>query len=357
MSKALSFLAFNDPLFSKQWHLNNTGQLQGAEIGEDINVTFVWPDYTGRGIVVGIVDDGFDVTHPDLVSNYNFDLSWDFVEGKIGGITTSSDDDHGTSVAGLIASTANNEIGGVGVAWNASLIGYRFLEETSNSTIATRFVEVGERALSAKIDILNNSWGPMLDPFDNQDYQQTYWNVARDLVSSGRDGLGTIILFAAGNNRKDQMNTNYDPTDNLPYAIIVAASEPNGAVTDFSTPGSSILITAPGSYTYTTDLQSTWGTNKLPGVAGNYADSPETRFSGTSAATPIAAGVVALMLEANPGLGYRDVQEILVHSARSGLFLNDAGAQINGAKHWNGGGLVTSHDFGLAISMPVKPFA
>ena len=338
---------FNDPLFPMQWHLRNTEQLEGARAGEDINVLSVWPDYVGRDIIVGMLDDGFDATHPDLKMNYKFDLSWDFVSSEKGGIAPASQFGHGTGVAGLIASSANNGLGGVGVAWGSSLIGYRILDEVDDATLAGYFRGAVQRAIAANVDVLNNSWGPMQSPFDNQTWQSSYLQGALELAASGRNGLGTVTLFASGNDRKDGGNTNYDPTDNLPYAIIVAASEVDGRVTDFSTPGASVLVTAPGSDTFTTDLQSTWGTNKLEGVAGNYADSLSTSFTGTSAATPIASGVVALMLEANPLLGYRDVQEILAYSARRAIFFDDDTAQINHATNWNGGGLLTSDDFGF----------
>lgn len=346
MSKNTS-VSVNDPLYPMQWHLRNTGQWNGATIGEDIHVASIWPDYTGRGIIVGVVDDGFDVTHPDLTANYRFDLSWDFVNSQKGGIAPSSEFEHGTAVAGLIASSAHNGLGGVGVAWNASLIGYRIIDDVDDRTLAQFFSGATQRAIAAGVDILNNSWGPMQSPFDNQLWQSNYMDAALDLVSSGRNGLGIIALFSAGNDREQGGNTNYDPTDNLPYAVIVAASDIDGRITDFSTPGASVLVTAPGVSTFTTDLQSDWGVNKLAGVAGNYADSLQTSFTGTSASAPIASGVVALMLEANPNLGYRDVQEILAYSARRSLFLQDEGSQFNHAVNWNGGGLLTSHDFGF----------
>jgi subtilisin family serine protease len=340
-------IAFNDPLFPMQWHLQNTGQLSGARLDEDINVVSVWPDYTGRGVSVGVLDDGFDATHPDLVANYKFDLSWDFVTSQKGGVAPTSKDSHGTAVAGLIASSAHNGLGGVGVAWDASLIGYRILGEVTAATIFGYFRDAADKALTAGLDVLNNSWGPMQSPFDNQSFQSSYLQVARDLASLGRGGLGTVSLFSAGNDREVGGNTNYDPTDNLPYAITVAASDVDGRIAYFSTPGASVLVAAPGSTIFSTDLQSDWGYNKLPGVAGNYVDTIETSFSGTSAAGPIAAGVVALMLDANPRLGYRDVQEILAYSARRAVFLEADGSQFNKAVNWNGGGLLTSDDFGF----------
>lgn len=341
-----------DPLFGQQWHLLNTGQIQGAMAGFDINVVKVWPDYTGAGVLVAAVDDGFDQTHPDLVTNDRADLSWDLVLNQPGAEPVATDDDHGTSVGGLVVAEANNGIGGTGVAWDAGLIGYRGLVDDLSEQ-ASLFRDAATRMLQAGAAISTNSWGAMVAPFDGQSVQTSYLATMRDLVAQGRDGHGVIALFASGNDRQTRLNTNYDPTDNMPYAIAVAASKADGFVTGYSTPGASVLVTAPGSdpeSIVTTDRQGLAGYNTLPGVEGNYTDTPDSYFRGTSAATPIAAGVVALMLQANPRLGYRDVQEILVYSSRRAVFLDNEDTtpgMVNGAVNWNGGGLYTGDDFGF----------
>ena len=338
-----------DPLFGVQWHLNNTGQIAGAVAGYDINVIGVWPDYTGQGIVVAVFDDGVDQTHPDLIANYRADLSWDFILDIPGAQQGGSDDGHGTAVAGLIGASANNQIGGVGVAWDATLIGYR-----QPDAVAEAFPKAVVRMLDAGADISSNSWGTGARwAFEAQSAQPSFVESTRDLATTGREGLGTVVLFSAGNARaKGANNTNYDPTKNIPYTIVVAAGKADGLITSYSTPGASVLVTAPGSEPdsiVTTDWQGADGYNKSPGEAGNYTDVEDTFFNGTSAAAPIAAGVVALMLEANAGLGYRDVQEILVYSSKRAVFLDATGVQsdVNQAVDWNGGGLLTGYDFGF----------
>lgn len=340
-----------DPLFGVQWHLNNTGQIAGAVAGYDINAIGVWPDYTGQGIVVAVFDDGFDQTHPDLIANYRADLSWDFILDKAGAQAVAIDDKHGTAVAGLIGAGANNQIGGVGVAWDVSLIGYRGLADGSK---ADPFSKAVIRMLDAGADISSNSWGTgSLFAFAAQSDQSSFVESTRSLATNGREDLGTVVLFSAGNDRtKIVNNANYDPICSTPYAIVVAAGKANGLITSYSSPGASVLVTAPGSdpdSIVTTDWQGSDGYNKLPGEAGNYTDVEDTFFSGTSASAPIAAGVVALMLEANAGLGYRDVQEILVYSSKRAVFLDATGVQsaVNQAVDWNGGGLLTGYDFGF----------
>lgn len=348
MSNRPSTLIPSDPLFPTQWHLRNVGQAYGAKPGEDIHVTSVWPDYTGKGITIAVVDDGFDASHPDLIGNYNFNASRDLASGAIGAVADLATNEHGTAVIGLISSTANNGLGGVGVAWDGQIIGYRLnMDLQSADAMAKDFANAVSLALGSGADIISNSWGPMFIPFDQQANQAAYVAAAKQASQVGRHGLGMVTLFAAGNDGEAQLNVNYDPTDNLPYAIVIGASDVDGRVTNFSTPGASVLALAPGVGLITTDLQSYWGDNRLEGVAGNYYDGHPTSFTGTSGATPVAAGVVALMLNANPNLGYRDVQEILVNSSRKADFANHPNAAFTHTASWNGGALLTGDGFGF----------
>ena len=339
----------SDPLFSLQWHLLNNGTLPGSRAGQDINVTKVWPDYTGRGILVGVMDDGVDLTHPDLLQSLRPDLSWDLVLNQPGGNVTDPSDEHGTAVAGLVAATANNGLGGVGVAWDAEVLSNR--TPLRDEDLLLSYQRAVDRMLVTNVDISTNSWGPMQWPFDQQATQSGYQAATFKLVEEGRGGLGIITLFAAGNDRDAKFNANYDPSDNMPWTIVVAAGNIDGTISSYSTPGASVLVTAPGSdpaSIVTTDRQGELGYNKAPGVEGNYTDTVESAFNGTSAATPIAAGAVALMLDANARLGYRDVQEILVYSSQRAVILDQVAADksFNGSKDWNGGALLTSQDFG-----------
>lgn len=336
----------SDPLFPLQWHLLNQGQLPGTAAGYDINVVPVWPDYTGRGVIVGIIDDGMDESHPDLVSNYRQDLAWDISLDQPGSSARHPTDGHGVAVAGLIAAAVDNGIGGAGVAWGSEFTMYRLnMHDTTLDKLLEQFRLAAEKTVAHGIDISSNSWGPGIAGM-NHEFLSGFHAVGRYMAESGREGLGVVTLSSGGNYRAEGMNSNYDPMDNSPWVIVVAASDQQGGVASYSTPGASILITAPGSdpdSMVTTDRQSTDGYNTAPGVAGDYT----YHFNGTSAATPIAAGVVALMLEANAGLGYRDVQEILAYSAKRATFLDrEYDHAYNGSRDWNGGALLASHDFG-----------
>lgn len=339
-----------DPLFSQQWHLLNTGNTPASVAGHDINVVYVWPDYSGKGVLIGIQDDGMDDSHPDLVANYRPELAWDTTLDVPGASARLSDDAHGVAVAGL-AAAASNGIGGVGVAWGSEFTMYRldFAIATTFEGVLNAYRSAAEKQVEAGVAVSNNSWTPGALP--SSEIQQGFHDVTRMMAEQGRGGLGTAVVFAGGNDRMEGMNANYDPTDNSPWGITVAASLQDGNITSYSTPGASLLITSTGSGVgkyppasmVTSDRQGIDGYNKTPGTAGDYVYA----FNGTSSAAPVATGVIALMLEANAGLGYRDVQEILAYSAtRAGFVGSKYDHAYNGAKDWNGGAMLASHDFG-----------
>lgn len=339
-----------DPLFPYQWHLLNSGNTPASVAGVDINVIPVWADYTGRGVLVGVMDQGMDDTHPDLIANYRADLAWDLDLNEPGAGVKKDSDKHGVPVAGLISAVANNGLGGVGVAWNSNFTMYRSeLDGKEVDEIARAYHMAATKMVESGIDISSHSWGLSFVP--QSKWAETFHSTGRHMAEFGRDGRGIVTMFAAGNSRIDGLSANLDPTDSAPWVIVVAASAQNGDIAEYSTPGAPVLISSPGSgFTQaiprsmvTTDRQGEAGYNTAPGEAGDY----EMGFNGTSAATPVAAGVLALMLEANSRLGYRDVQEILAYSAARATFLErDVDQAFNGARDWNGGALLGSHDFG-----------
>lgn len=321
-----------DPLLSSQWHLG-TGTWS-------INVQDVWEDYTGEGVIVAIMDDGFEYTHPDLIGPYRTDLDYDYGSGDSDAFPVSSDDEHGTAVAGLITGD-DNGVGTVGVAFDSEIIGYRV--NFGSLLISTLTAALNNAAANA--DIMNNSWG--FSSYFADNFNSPGWTSVEtalvNAVQNGRGGLGTNIFFAGGNDRASGIESNMHSMTNSPYTIAVAginqdgttatATDISGNTFEYSSQGSNILISAPATGIYTTDRQGAEGYS-----SGNYTGI----FGGTSSASPIVAGVAALMLEANPDLGYRDVQEILALSARKND-PTDSGWQTNGA------GLHFNHDFGFGL--------
>ena len=343
----------NDPLFRYQWFLDNVGQ-SGGGVGSDINVLPVWADYTGKGVRVGIVDNGVQLAHPDLAANIDAAGSWDAVTNTPGGDPVKPDQNHGTAVAGLVAAVANNGIGGSSVAPDATLLAYRiaFNDESGETYVIRAF----QKALEFHADVVNNSWGAdQAFSFNASDETQSgFFNALNALAVEGRGGKGSIVVFANGNSGEEYADGNLDNILNSRHVIGVGAVGDTGVRTSYSTPGTNLLVSAPagastrqsdsmpGNGVLTTDRTGSEGYNTLEGLAGNYA----YNFNGTSAAAPILSGVVALVLEANSNLGYRDVQEILAHSAR----FVDPGAEswaIARIGSWNGGGSQFSRDYGF----------
>lgn len=311
-----------DPLFPQQWWLRNTGQ-SGGTAGEDIDVTNVWGGLlpngiTGAGVQVGVVDDGLEFTHPDLANNYLASASFDFIANDFNP-TPGFGESHGTSVAGIIGAVEGNGIGVVGSAFNAQLAGLRVVTAGLTDALAAQAVTYQPNV----IDVYSNSWGPPDGTgslnVDFDPYPLVSAAIAAG-ATGGRNGLGNIYVWAAGNGRDFDDNSNYDELANSRYAIAVAALNDNGVYTFYSEPGANLLVSAYGGdgpapdLIVTTDLV---GFGNLPGPGGDYTNG----FNGTSAATPMVSGVVALMLQANPNLTYRDVRKILALSAR----LNDPG--------------------------------
>ncbi len=337
-------------LEGSQWHLPLLGDMEA-----------IWADYTGTDVNVGIYDDGVQLTHFDLAPNYNASL-----EVSVGGVVQAGDAQdnggvrdiaHGTAVAGLIASADNGE-GTVGIAYNSTLTGVGIFDGPANiNGDYNGFLEAAGQ--STNFDLINHSWGRFPGFFQSSitsDQQLT--DIWEDSLVNGRDGLGTIHIKSAGNdNANNNGASSYDASR---ATITVGGYGSDNEVYDNSSHGATLLVSAP-----------TLGSTTNPGAPGNLAlvttdmigadgytsdDFANTTngFSGTSGSAPIVSGVVALMLDANEGLGWRDVSNIIslsateVGSALTGNFDGNENYswRYNGATDWNGGGRHYSEDFG-----------
>lgn len=324
----------NDPLFSEQWHLINP-----SFPGNDLNVTGVWAqNITGRGVVAAIVDDGLDLDNPDLNKNFCAKGSFDFNNNDPLPKPRLSDDYHGTRCAGEIAAV-KNDVCGVGVAYDSKVSGIRILsgEITSEDEAAALVYGLDVN------DIYSCSWGP---PDDGKAMQAPDSIVKGALVrgiKEGRKGKGAVYVFASGNGGVHGDNCNYDGYTNSIYSITVGAIDHKGLHPPYSEACSAVLVvtysSGSGEYIHTTD----------------YHNQCASRHGGTSAAAPLAGGVYALVLEANPDLTWRDVQYLTIHSSvvvnekdgawqdaalgkyshRYGYGKLDAGKIVDLAKSWN----------------------
>lgn len=308
LNRGLRF-APNDPLYASQWHLLNTNSVSGlVGVGIDANVAGAWQLFTGANIRIGIIDDGLQITHPDLAANMPTNsptLHRDWNDATPNDPTPGVNNPHGTACAGVAAAKGGNNLGVTGAAPDATLVGMRLIAAPSTDRQeAEAFAWRNDL-----IEVKNNSWGPADNGRTIAGPGALGAAALQSAVTSGRGGRGTIQLWAAGNGGSSD-NSNYDGYANSIYAIAVSAINNQGAASRYSERGGNIALCAPSNGgtlgITTTDLTGTPGYS-----SGDYTST----FGGTSSACPLVAGVTALILQANPDLGWRDVKEILMRSA------------------------------------------
>ena len=288
-------MEIKDPIFKEQWHLFNSVQL-----GHDLNVTGVWLEgITGSGSTSAVIDDGLDFNSKDLEPNYFAEGSWDFNDVGPEPLPRLYDDKHGTRCAGEIAA-AKNDVCGVGMAYDSRIAGIRILskpisDEDEATAINYRFQDN---------DIYSCSWGP---PDDGQTMEAPGLLIQQAIVNgvqNGRQGLGSVFVFAAGNGAASDDNCNFDGYTNSIYSITVGGIDRTGNHPYYSESCSAQLVVTYSSghndAIHTTDV----GENQCYNGHG-----------GTSAAGPLVVGVVALALSVRPDLTWRDLQYLCADTA------------------------------------------
>ncbi|MFM8334526.1 MAG: S8 family peptidase, partial [Opitutaceae bacterium] len=336
----------NDPLYGQQLYFKNTGQ-GGGTAGEDLNIEGLWPSANGTGVTVAVVDDGLELTHPDLAPNIaEAALHRDVLNGTADP-TPPADSNHGTICAGFIAARGNNGIGLTGAAPLAKLIGIRLLGTGANGSSATDVQEA--EAFGWRTDVIqisSNSWGPNDDAKTVSGPDTAALAALKAGVTSGRGGRGVLYFVAAGNGRDSGDHAGWDGYSGSRYVFAIGATDNRGRQGWFSESGPQLIAAAIGSTTAGAEVQLLAADNV--GARGkNKAESPEGDYTtngveGTSYAAPQASGVAALLLQANPNLGWRDVKEIFIRTARK----NDATDSdwIN-----NGAGFHFNHKYGAGF--------
>jgi subtilisin family serine protease len=344
-----------DPLYEYQWHLNNTGQTNFASnagtSGEDINVDgVIAAGIKGNNVIVAVVDSGLEIAHEDLSANIVANGSWDFVGGDYDPTNPATDGDHGTMVAGLIAATGWNAKGGRGVAPSASLKGFNLLKAYG---LSSSVISLGGHSFTSNVDIFNQSYG--FNSTASTVINSTVQNQYVSGITSLRGGKGAIYIKSSGNGFfkvetspdvyqfcagrysattvLSCQNANMDPYNSIPYQIIVGALTAKGKKSSYSTAGSNLWASAPGGEygishpaMMTTDQSGctqgrvrTGGPNRnvfnTVGHANNSNCNYSSAMNGTSSAAPVTSGVVALMLDANSSLTWRDVKHILASTS------------------------------------------
>lgn len=295
-----------DPNVTQQWGLYNS-----IYEGMDISISSAWNYSTGRGIKIGILDEGIELTHSDLAANI-YPLSYDTESGTSPSRVFGP---HGTHCAGIAAAVRNNGIYIAGVAPDAKLV------SISNSLAGST------NSRMKRADGINWAWKHGVDIISNSWFSSTKYEVLDEAIDSalvrGREGKGCVIVFAAGNfNRPVEY-----PANCRDKILAVGALESTGMRASYSNYGEKLDIMAPGS-----DILST--------VLNNSID----EMSGTSMACPHVAGVAALILARNPRLTVQQVNNIIEKTAKK-ISVNYNVNKSNGT--WNyeyGYGLVDAYN-------------
>ena len=317
----------HDPQFIEQWALQNSGQRGGKE-GADISAPLAWATTTGsEEVVVAVLDTGVDYNHEDLKPNMwtrpasmeayqDADLGSVDDEYGFNAVENASDpmDDngHGTHCAGIIGAEGENDLGIAGVNWKLRIMPLKFMNAggsgTTKDAIEAINYAINRKKAGVNVRIISASWGST--------------QRSRALEDVIRKAYEADILFvaAAGNSSVSNDRTPHFPSSyNVPNVVSVAALDRNDQLAKFSNWGAkSVAIGAPG-----VDILSTW--------LGNAYEEK----SGTSMATPVVAGVAALIVAEHQGMSVDDVRKKLLASTDPIVALKGktvTGGRINAAK-------------------------
>eukprot|EP00040_Diaphanoeca_grandis_P034603 m.215219 g.215219 ORF g.215219 m.215219 type:complete len:743 (+) comp33186_c2_seq5:259-2487(+) len=321
MDRSRRWATPRDPLFGNQWYYSNSKYKD-----HDHNVIPAWVSgYTGKGVVVCVVDDGIEHDHDDLKRNYDARASWDYNSNDNDAYPREEDpiNNHGTRCCGVVAAEFNNDACGAGAAYNANVGGIRMLDGPVSDVVEAN--SLGHNL--DHIDIYSSSWGPNDDGRTIEAPGPLAQAVFKKGVTEGRGGKGAIYLFASGNGGSRD-DCNCDGYANSLYTMAVSAIGEQDSSPYYSENCAAAMTTA----------YSSGGGRAITTV--DLHNRCTSSFSGTSAASPLAAGILALVLEARPELTWRDIQHVVAHSS----------AHVNpsdGSWTKTSAGLWHSHKFGF----------
>jgi subtilisin family serine protease len=328
-----------------QWHLKDAGNAATAHI------IGAWGCRAyGSGQLISVVDDGLNWRHPDIEANYLAELSANY-NGR-GHVTSSSIGDpypdisqtHGTSAAGTVAAGGHMPytVCGFGVARASRVAGVRLIAAPVTDATEARGVTHG----APNVTVYSCSWGPedsgtvLSGPGPLT--SAAIMDVARN---TGRGGLGSVYVWAAGNGAQDGDACWADGYTGHPDVVPVAAVTHLGKVARYSEACPAMMLSAPSSG----DGRSIYTTSSGSGCTDS--------FGGTSAAAPFVAGVAALIASVKPQLRGKDIVRIMVETARQ-IDHTDRSWIKNAAGRWHsdryGFGVVDAHE-AVALASQYQP--
>ncbi|KAK3854786.1 hypothetical protein Pcinc_038753 [Petrolisthes cinctipes] len=323
---------FNDELWDHQWYLFDT-RTQEDLPKLDLQVLGVWQaGVTGRGVKVQIIDDGLEWRHSDIINSYDPEISYDFNYDKDDPSPRYDDHSsnaHGTRCAGEVVMQPNNYKCGVGVAHGAKVGGVKILDGPVSDMTEGR----GLSYALGKVDIVSCSWGPKDDGTRVEGPGTLAQLAIQEGVKKGRDGKGIIYVWAAGNGGSAGDNCNCDGYTSSIHTLSIGSASETGQFPWYGERCTSTLATAYSSGAYTDQKIATTDLN----------DTCTVKFTGTSASAPLAAGIVALALQVNGNLTWRDMQHAVVWTSEWGPLSHNTGWSTNG------GGLEVNSRFGFGL--------
>ena len=316
-----------DPRFSDQWALANEGQNEG-KAGADLSAMQAWATTTGsEEVVVAVLDSGVDYNHEDLANNI-----WKrpeqlqvFRDEQLGvvddvhgydAIENSGDpldqNGHGTHCAGIVGAEGGNRIGIAGVNWKVKIMALKFMNAGGFGTVKDAIESINyviaRKKSGVNVRVISASWG-----FTQRS------RALEDVIRKANDA-GILFVAASGNASVDTDRRPHFPSSyKLPNIISVAALDRNDLLASFSNYGAKgVHVAAPGK-----EILSTW-------LGNDYEE-----HSGTSMATPVVAGVAALVLSRQPNLKVDELRALLLNSVDKLPNLNgkvSSAGRINAAK-------------------------
>jgi serine protease len=307
----------DDTYFTRLWGLSNQNcAVCDGGSPADIGATRAWDITTGTSdLVVGVIDTGVDLSHPDLAPNawinpreldgnnvdddgngYVDDVNgWNFYNNSKDVYKSYSDDMHGTHVAGTIGAVGNNHTGVAGVAWHVKLMSLKFLggEDGKGSTgnaVKAIYYAIDQKNRGVNVRVLNASWGGGGQSI----------SLREAIAAAGNAGI--VFVCAAGNEGEDVDGGGHFPAGyagELSSCISVAAINASDALVPFSNYGhSAVSVAAPGFQ-----------------ILSTVPDRGYATISGTSMASPHVAGIAALLLSKEPGLTPAEVKQRIISTA------------------------------------------